>query len=82
MFNNLGVKSPVYTNDEVHVRKEDAAVVAMRRVLCMTGLKIRDYNYYNMKVLEHKIQVLESEKMTVTDDKLNAEDDVPSASAK
>ncbi|WJX28330.1 hypothetical protein P8452_17067 [Trifolium repens] len=71
MCNNLGVKSPVYTNDEVRVRKG-----------CGSGLKIRDYNYYNMKVLEHKIQVLESEKMTVTDDKLNAEDDVPSASAK
>ncbi|MCH96708.1 hypothetical protein A2U01_0017697 [Trifolium medium] len=46
--------------------KEDAAVVAMRRLLDTTGHKIRDFNYYNVKILEQKIQVLEAEKISMT----------------
>ncbi|PNX78002.1 hypothetical protein L195_g033975 [Trifolium pratense] len=96
----IGIKSPVYTKEEVHVRqgvpyvrykvtlegispsgetfvcygrfarqsndaKEDAAVVAMRRLLETTGHQIRDFNYYNVKILEQKIQVLEAEKISM-----------------
>jgi hypothetical protein len=117
MCNTMGVKSPVYTNDEVRVRKgipyvryrvsieakgqseeplmcygrfarqsndakEDAAVVAMRRLLSVTGWKIRDYNYYNVKELEHKIQVLESEKFMVPNPNMNEEDGIPCPSSK
>ncbi|PNX63681.1 hypothetical protein L195_g061749 [Trifolium pratense] len=37
----------------------------MRRLLETTGHQIRDFNYYNVKILEQKIQVPEAEKISM-----------------
>src|SRR4051812_42515997 len=36
--------------------KEDVAVLLMRRLLCATGRRIRDYNYYNVQILSEELQ--------------------------
>jgi hypothetical protein len=48
--------------------KEDVAVMVMRRLLCTTCMKIRDYNFYNVKILQEKIYVIEAEKMVMKND--------------
>jgi hypothetical protein len=45
--------------------KEDVAVMVMRRLLFKTGMNIRDYNLYNVKILQEKIYVMEAEKMVM-----------------
>ncbi|MCH94583.1 hypothetical protein A2U01_0015546, partial [Trifolium medium] len=52
MCRNMSIQPAVYTRDNLRVRKEDdakedAAVVAMRWLLSLSGRKIRDFNYYN-----------------------------------
>jgi hypothetical protein len=42
--------------------REDVAVMVLRRLLCTTGRTLRDFNYYNIKILEQKILVIEAEK--------------------
>jgi hypothetical protein len=42
--------------------REDVAVMVLCRLLCTTGRTLRDFNYYNVKILEQKILVLEAEK--------------------
>jgi hypothetical protein len=36
--------------------------MAERRLLCTTGRTLRDFNYYNVKILDQKILVIEAEK--------------------
>ncbi|KAK2382835.1 hypothetical protein QL285_070348 [Trifolium repens] len=42
--------------------REDVAVMVLRRLLCTTGRTLRDFNYYNITILEQKIFVIEAEK--------------------
>jgi hypothetical protein len=43
--------------------KEDAAFVALRWLLKLTGQKVRDFNYYNAREMEHKLKIVEAENM-------------------
>jgi hypothetical protein len=36
--------------------------MAERRLLCTTGRTLRDFNYYNVKILDQKILVIKAEK--------------------
>jgi hypothetical protein len=46
--------------------KEDASIVAMRWLVSLTGLKIRDFNYYKVRELEQRIQFVESENIQLS----------------
>ncbi|KAJ1441637.1 Ribosomal protein L9/RNase H1, N-terminal [Sesbania bispinosa] len=41
--------------------REDVTVLLLRRLLAGTGLKIRDFNYYNTEILEEKVDKLMDE---------------------
>lgn len=57
--------SPLFSRSMVSVErftkieydaKEDVAVLLMHRLLCATGRRIHDYNYYNVQILSKKLQ--------------------------
>ncbi|KAJ1381167.1 hypothetical protein SESBI_45382 [Sesbania bispinosa] len=41
--------------------REDVAILLLRRLLAGTGLKIRDFNYYNTEILEERVDKLMDE---------------------
>jgi hypothetical protein len=56
MLHNSITKDPFSCYDRlarnIGNAREDVAAIALHRLLCTTGRTIRDFNYYNVKILE------------------------------